>query len=120
MSEQRRNYSRIAFDCPARLSLGESQLELRVLDLSLRGALVRLPGDAVVRPGTVAELRISLDRDGTEIRMQSRVAHADGRHAGLACQSIDLDSVSHLRRLVELNLGDPELLQRELSALLNE
>ena len=46
------------------------------------------------------------------------VAHREGRRAGLACQSIDVDSVTHLRRLVELNAGDPDLLQRELSALL--
>jgi len=32
-------------------------------------------------------------------------------------QHIDLDSISHLRRLVELNLGDEALLERELAAL---
>ena len=30
------------------------------------------------------------------------------------------DSVTHLRRLVELNLGNPDLLERELSALIAE
>ena len=30
---------------------------------------------------------------------------------------IDLESISHLRRLVELNLGDSSLLERELAAL---
>jgi hypothetical protein len=36
---------------------------------------------------------------------------------GFVCQYIDLDSISHLRRLVELNLGDGSLLERELAAL---
>ena len=36
---------------------------------------------------------------------------------GLRCVDIDLDSITHLRRLVELNLGETELLERELSAL---
>ena len=34
--------------------------------------------------------------------------------------SIDLDSITHLRRLVELNLGDEKLLERELSHLAAE
>jgi hypothetical protein len=28
--------------------------------------------------------------------------------------SIDVDSATHLRRLLELNLGDPSLVEREL------
>lgn len=36
---------------------------------------------------------------------------------GFVCRHIDLDSISHLRRLVELNLGDEQLLERELAAL---
>ena len=38
-------------------------------------------------------------------------------HLGFVCRHIDLDSISHLRRLVELNLGDESLLERELAAL---
>jgi len=35
----------------------------------------------------------------------------------LRCLSIDLDSITHLRRLLELNLGDPQLVERELLQL---
>jgi hypothetical protein len=52
------------------------------------------------------------------ITMETRVVHREGDDAGLRCLSIDLDSVTHLRRLVELNLGDPALLDRELSELI--
>jgi hypothetical protein len=38
----------------------------------------------------------------------------------LHCDNIDVDSVTHLRRLVALNSGDPKLLDRELAALLTE
>jgi hypothetical protein len=37
---------------------------------------------------------------------------------GFQVQYIDLDSATHLRRLVELNLGDPALLEREFENLL--
>ena len=32
---------------------------------------------------------------------------------------IGLESIEHLRRLIELNLGDPEELERELGALIS-
>ncbi|MCG8610315.1 MAG: hypothetical protein MI864_07240, partial [Pseudomonadales bacterium] len=32
---------------------------------------------------------------------------------------IDLDSITHLKRLIELNVGDPSLIERELSALID-
>ena len=44
----------------------------------------------------------------------------EGIYFGLICRNLDIDSATHLRRLVELNLGDPKLLERELSALVTE
>jgi len=41
------------------------------------------------------------------------VVHHLAGYYGLACREIDLDSVTHLRRLVALNLGDETLAERE-------
>lgn len=120
MNEQRRHYSRIGFDSPARLLIGSESLALRVVDLSLHGALLELSAESLLPCGAAAELRVYLDQVGTEICMQTTVVHVEGRRAGLVGVSIDVDSVTHLRRLVELNLGSPDLLQREISALLSE
>jgi len=49
--------------------------------------------------------------------MSCEVAHIEGDHIGLLCRSIDLDSITHLRHLIELNLGDAALLEREFKAL---
>ena len=51
------------------------------------------------------------------IQMQMRVVHERDNQLGLACQHIDVESISHLRRLLELNLGDASLLDRELERL---
>ena len=121
MNEQRRHFLRIGFDSPARLSLADRQFAVQVVDLSLRGALLRLPHGADVPAGAAARLHVDLDQAaGSEILMQGNVAHAAGRCAGVVCRGMDLDSVTHLRRLVELNLGSADLLRRELSALLGE
>lgn len=53
------------------------------------------------------------------IKMDVIVAHIDDKSIGFTCKLIDLDSISHLKRLVELNLGDEELLHRELHALIH-
>lgn len=119
MNQERRQYSRIAFHAPAQLILGERHIDVVVLDLSLKGALIRLPADTAVDADAPCVLQLCLDDMGDEIRMEAKISHVNEGYAGLACQSIDLDSVTHLRRLVELNLGSEELLQRELSALLS-
>jgi len=53
----------------------------------------------------------------TVVQMEVRLAHSRDGLLGFECRAIDLDSLSHLRRLVELNLGDARLLDRELAAL---
>ena len=90
-----------------------------LLDVSLRGALVEVPASCAARAGQPATLTIRLDAGDATIRMEGLVAHREGGQVGLRCVEIDIDSIAHLRRLVELNLGDEELLERELSALVS-
>ena len=120
LPQDRRQHSRVAFQSPATLALAERPIDLVVLDLSLKGALVRLPPDAELALGEAGVLDIHLSEElgADRIGMACRVVHLEDGRAGLLCLSIDLDSITHLRRLVELNLGDPQLLERELSALL--
>ena len=57
--------------------------------------------------------------DAFTIRMEAKVTHIDEEKVGLQCHFIDIDSASHLRRLVELNIGDENILNREFSALIS-
>ena len=121
---ERRQHARIAFHTRARLRTGERQFEVEVLDISLKGALLRLPTESGASPdigletGADCQLDVPLDDSSDTIRMDARIAHVGGGLLGVVCQLIDIDSATHLRRLVELNLGDPALLERELSALI--
>jgi hypothetical protein len=122
MTDERRQHSRIAFHAPARLVFPTRSIDVVVLDLSLKGALIRFPADTPSECGALCLLHVDLNEADIDhrISMEARVAHGEGRYAGLRCLRIDIDSVTHLRRLVELNLGDPQLLERELSALIAE
>ena len=116
-SENRRHFSRILFKTRARLLLNSDAIAVSVLDLSLKGALVQ-PGILVsTQPGEVCTLELALNDGGDHIRMEMEVAHHRAGCLGLNCREIDLDSMIHLRRLVELNIGDESILQRELGAL---
>jgi hypothetical protein len=119
--EQRRHFSRVLFSAKARLSAGSETHPCEVLDLSLKGALVRVAKSEHWTPARDCRLELELDAEQQAvIAMQARVSHRQGDVVGLHCIEIDLDSITHLRRLVELNVGDESVLQRELSALTTE
>jgi len=120
MTENRRQFSRIHFATDARLFLQGTQYPAEILDLSLKGALIRPVEALPPSDGAHAVLQIRLDHQGTSIRMEGHISHHEASHYGFTCREIDLDSITHLRRLVELNLGDASLLERELSHLLAE
>jgi hypothetical protein len=52
--------------------------------------------------------------------MDGEVVHVRGNRVGVKCDEMDLESMAHLRRLVELNVADDGVLQGELSALVAE
>ncbi len=115
--DERRRFSRIAFHRPATLELPEERATCELLDVSLKGALVEAPATFSGTVGQGCALTIRLDAGDAFVRMDGTIAHRRGTQVGIRCTGIDLDSIAHLRRIVELNLGDEELLHRELSAL---
>ncbi|HEY5762577.1 MAG TPA: PilZ domain-containing protein [Rhodocyclaceae bacterium] len=113
---QRRHFSRIHFQSRATLSGEGRSLPCTLIDLSLRGALV----DCADAGHSISDqVLLDLDLDGSHhIRIEGEVSHRQGDRIGISCTGIDIDSMTHLRRIVELNTGDGALLNRELAALL--
>ena len=116
MTKERRQFSRILFDAWAELRQGEKSWHAALIDLSLNGLLVGEPMDWVIDSGKPLSAAIRLDANAT-IQMTVLWRHSKNGQIGFECKHIDIDSISNLRRLVELNLGDPLLLERELGAL---
>lgn len=114
---ERRRFHRVLFDAPVRVSDGNMDFITTLVDVSLNGALLVRPDDWSIEAGAPVTMTILLDDNISRIRMQAETAHLDRDCIGLRCRSIDLESVSHLRRLVELNLGNGDLLERDLEAL---
>ena len=116
---ERRRFARIPFEAWVRIRGPDRTWTAALVDVSLKGVLIERPDDW---PGSTGR-RLSLEletEDGVTICMEATPIHVGEGRVGLRCERIDLDSASHLRRLVELNLGDPALLDRELAALVGD
>jgi hypothetical protein len=118
MTDNRR-FQRIQFDCKVEFECEELRVVCDLLDISFKGALISKCSGPVPEPGTACRLILTLDESSeVKIIMDGSIAHKQDDRLGIHCETIDLDSMTHLRKLVELNLGDDELLHRELEALL--
>jgi hypothetical protein len=115
--DSRRHFSRVAFHVKAQLLWSEGTQDVQVCDLALKGALVESTTVLPLKLGDGATLRLLLDSDGDQIELMGTIVHTEGARVGLKCQDIDVDSLTNLRRLIELNLGDSSLVDRELSQL---
>ena len=115
--KERRQFKRISFDAKTELTQGSLSWPVHLLDLSLKGLLIEKPSPWLGKPEEPFMVDIHLNVD-IDVQMQVRLTHDDHNHLGFVCEHIGLESVTHLRRLVEWNLGDPEELERELAALI--
>ena len=116
-SGNRRRFRRIGFDARTELSQGNQRWPVKLIDLSLKGVLVECPVAWTGDRAKMVSVDIHLDPD-TEIRMDVQLTHEEQGQLGFVCRYISLESISTLRRLIELNLGDPKELDRELGALI--
>jgi hypothetical protein len=116
---KRRFFWRAAFQSPAKLVTPDGEFEARVVDISLKGALLQMPEPWPGQRGSKCQLFLNLNPDA-QIAMWCTAMHVEGTNVGLRCDNIDLDSITHLRRLVELNVGDHNILERDLGSLINE
>ena len=114
MPHERRHFVRVIFSAEAQLACGDVVLDVHMLDVSLKGALITLPAGVKLHQNSLCSLTLPLTSGSGHIAMEMQVTHIEDRQLGLVCLHLDLDSVTHLRRLIELQLGDPKLLERDL------
>jgi len=119
--DERRRFSRVPFEAKAHVNSqkGELHLNCHVIDISLNGILISKPDGWLGEMNDSYNIDLLLEHAQLVIKMEATVAHIAQDTIGFTCNHIDLDSITHLKRLVELNLGDEALLHRELSALIH-
>jgi len=118
-TSERRRFTRIPFEAAVSVSNPSGKWSGKLLDISLNGVLISQPQNWHQKDGSQFLLEIHPADSVFRIRMEVTVSHQESQTIGLQCNHIDIDSISHLRRLVELNVGDENILNRELSALIS-
>lgn len=114
--QDKRIFQRVLFSHDAKLVCnGESHI-VQILDLSLHGFLCTKPDALNVSLKDETTLILTLEQ-GRKIVMESTVVHVENSHLGMSSHHIDIDSVSELKRLIQLNLANDDLLNRELAML---
>lgn len=116
--KNRRQFTRVLFSMTAKLTVDDSQFDVKIHDISLNGALLYFDCGEAILTRKIGLLSFQLDNSSdAEIVMNIAVVHQEANEIGVQCNAIDITSVSLLRRLIELNLGDDEQLHKELSQL---
>ena len=115
MSERRR-FSRIIYQAPAEIHQGQLKVSSSIMDLSLHGLLLTAP-DAELDQTHPVDIFFHIPDSDIVISLQAHIVEVTDRFIRTSIEHIDIDSISHLKRLVELNVGDEELLHREIEHL---
>lgn len=109
-----RHYARIPFAAEVLLQVGDQSLAVQLVDIALKGALVRTDAPHDLALHEKCRLVLPLAGEAEGVVMSGTIVHLDQQHVGIACQNIELTSLTRLRRLIELNTGDKQLMDREL------
>ena len=116
--EEKRRFQRFFYKAKAILVGDESTVPCRIIDICMNGCLLEFDQPWSGSSDKLYTLILGLS-DEIFINMKLLFAHGQGEQIGFKCDQIDIDSMTNLRRLVELNLGDSAMLERELAALGN-
>lgn len=112
-ADEKRHFHRILYNAEATLTSQGHSYPCKIIDISLKGCLLELDQCQETQSIDASTLTLTLS-DEIKICMELAKTHVHDHLAGFKCVNIDIDSISNLRRLVELNLGNSEILEREL------
>lgn len=116
----KRHFTRIPFQANAVIFSPEQKLSLpcALLDISLKGLKISRPQQWQIAEHDHVIVDLQLDPGDIVIKIQAEVIHVGESFIGMMNRYIDVDSATHLHRLIELNLGDSNMLKREYSELI--
>ncbi len=118
MVQNERKFMRTDFYVNGYFNEAGKTITFKVVNLSLKGALIHLDEELTLQKNQEIDISILLTHSEVKINARCLVVHisSDGEY-GLKFESIDLDSMIHLRRLLELNTVPEGEIERELSFL---
>lgn len=114
-----RHFRRIPFKAEVTLGSGQDSWTGELLDVAMKGAMVGTDTALPLSPGAKYSLCISLPGTPISLDFQAELVHSEESCYGFKFISENLETLTHLRKLIELNTGDAETTRSELSAWLS-
>jgi c-di-GMP-binding flagellar brake protein YcgR len=117
---EKRYFKRVNFPADVQIIRDKNILRGDLLDISLKGALIRIHEPVILQVGRQTTVRIHLFSSAISITAEADVVHQRGEDFGFKFFRIDAESIGHLRRLLEFNLGNSEEVSNELEFILKK
>lgn len=114
---ERRRFSRIIYQVSALLEQGDLALQATIQDLSLHGLLLKAENASSLELSRKVDVAFSFAQSEQVMQLTANIISIIDNEIRLKINNIDIDSISQLKRFIELNVGNNELLNRELEHL---
>lgn len=118
--ENKRYYKRINFHVEAAAKIDNIIYTGELYDIALKGALIKMHKKLDPSAGKKCNVMLKLPNSIITLEFEARIAHQKDTYLGFRFEGADVDSITHLRRLLVLNTGDEEGIDRELMSWLND
>ena len=114
-----RRFSHIKFEETCVVEIDARSIEARLVNLSLKGATVKFGEDTATGKGEGLRLSFHLGNLDFLLQFRAEVVHSCGNYAGVKFVETDIDTMIHLRNLLEARTADPAQVKRELDLLVD-
>lgn len=119
--QDQRKFTRVPFDAKVKVNIDSPQgiqFDGVLMDISFKGLMIEAhPPAASITLGSTGLATIILSTGNIEFDLRVRVKHIEKNSFGLQVEQMPIEAAEHLRALMLHNLGEEQLLQRELQAL---
>jgi len=114
-----RRFRRVPFEAEVTLTHAQETWSCQLLDVALRGALLACSETLSIPFGSHCHIHIALQGSSLALDFEAELVHKEEGHYGFIFLSEDLETLTHLRKLLELNTGDAETTREEMDAWLS-
>ncbi|MDT8440639.1 MAG: PilZ domain-containing protein [Desulfuromonadales bacterium] len=109
-----RRFRRVPFLTTVTVASGATSWPANLVDIALKGALVEMNDAPDLPLGRDCHLSLSLPETSVTLDFEAKLVHREGNRYGFRFCREDLQTLTHLRKLIELNTGDAETTRLEL------
>jgi hypothetical protein len=111
MEQEQRRRTRVPIQLEATLMVADQEMAVKSQNLSLKGLLCTV--DRPLHPGQRCLVKLKLT-PGVQVLVQGEVLRAGGEGMAIDFLEMDEQSFVHLKKIVEYNAGDADLIDDEL------